>query len=327
MQNFSVDSCVRLDVFLAKKLNQSRNQVSMLIKDNHIKVNNQIQNKASFVLKIDDEISVQFPKAKEIQSDFEPKFDIEILYEDEYLLVLNKPPLLTVHGASSVKEATLVDWLMSKNYVLSTLNGINRAGLVHRLDKGTSGAIVIAKDNHTHQKLSEQLQDKSMGRYYLALIDLPLKEDKIIAQKALARSLHNRMKKISVEFSEENLKKFGSLKNAKTAFINLLSAQGVNLIAAKLFTGRTHQIRAHLADLNRHILGDELYGYKGKEKFTRVMLHAYFVYFFHPKTKEKLYIKAPLFDDFDTILKKNYKGEENEKISLEFITRTFGTFV
>lgn len=120
-------------------------------------------------------------------------FDIDVLYEDEDLLVLNKPSNLVVHGASSVKNATLVDWLIEK-YTLSNLGGEIRAGLVHRLDKDTSGAILIAKNNFTHQKLSEQLADKSMGRIYLALIDLPLKEDKIIVEKFLMRSPSNAIK-------------------------------------------------------------------------------------------------------------------------------------
>ncbi len=110
-------------------------------------------------------------------------------------MVLNKPSNLVVHGAKSVRSATLVDWLIEKQYTLSTLGGEVRAGLVHRLDKETSGAILIAKNNFTHQKLSEQLSDKTMGRIYLALIDLPLKEDKIIIDKALIRSSANAIKK------------------------------------------------------------------------------------------------------------------------------------
>lgn len=322
MQTFLVDKNSRLDVFLAKKLNQSRNQVALLIEKDCVQVNDKIQDKNSFKLKNGDIISIASLKLyDEIKPQFEVDFDIDILYEDEDLLVLNKPSNLVVHGASSVKNATLVDWLIEKKYTLSNLGGEIRAGLVHRLDKDTSGAILIAKNNFTHQKLSEQLADKSMGRIYLALIDLPLKEDKIIVEKFLMRSPSNAIKKIAID--KEN--KFS--KNAKSAFINVVKTENLTLIAAKLFTGRTHQIRVHLASLNRHILGDSLYGYKGKYD-CRIMLHAYFLYFIHPKTKEQIFVKAPLMEDFKNIMFEQINlGENDEKISLEFLLEFFNSFV
>lgn len=321
MQTFLVDENSRLDVFLAKKLNQSRNQVALLIEKDCVQVNDKIQDKNSFKLKNGDVVfiaSLNF--CNEVKPQFEVDFDIDVLYEDEDLLVLNKPSNLVVHGASSVKNATLVDWLIEKKYTLSNLGGEIRAGLVHRLDKDTSGAILIAKNNFTHQKLSEQLADKSMGRIYLALIDLPLKEDKIIVEKFLMRSPSNAIKKIAID--EEN--KFS--KNAKSAFINVIKTENLTLMAAKLFTGRTHQIRAHLASLNRHILGDNLYGYKGKYD-CRIMLHAYFLYFIHPRTKEQIFVKAPLMEDFKNIMFNQINlGENDEKISLEFLLEFFNSF-
>ncbi|EAI2872610.1 RNA pseudouridine synthase [Campylobacter jejuni] len=321
MQTFLVDENSRLDVFLAKKLNQSRNQVALLIEKDCVQVNDKIQDKNSFKLKNGDIISIASLKLyDEIKPQFEVDFDIDVLYEDEDLLVLNKPSNLVVHGASSVKNATLVDWLIEKKYTLSNLGGEIRAGLVHRLDKDTSGAILIAKNNFTHQRLSEQLADKSMGRIYLALIDLPLKEDKIIVEKFLMRSPSNAIKKIAID--KEN--KFS--KNAKSAFINVVKTENLTLMAAKLFTGRTHQIRAHLASLNRHILGDSLYGYKGKYD-CRIMLHAYFLYFIHPKTKEQIFVKAPLMEDFKNIMFEQINlGENDEKISLEFLLEFFNSF-
>lgn len=321
MQTFLVDENSRLDVFLAKKLNQSRNQVTLLIEKDCVQVNDKIQDKNSFKLKNGDIISIASLKLyDEIKPQFEVGFDIDVLYEDEDLLVLNKPSNLVVHGANSVKNATLVDWLIEKKYTLSNLGGEIRAGLVHRLDKDTSGAILIAKNNFTHQKLSEQLADKSMGRIYLALIDLPLKEDKIIVEKFLMRSPSNAIKKIAID--KEN--KFS--KNAKSAFINIVKTENLTLMAAKLFTGRTHQIRAHLASLNRHILGDSLYGYKGKYD-CRIMLHAYFLYFIHPKTKEQIFVKAPLMEDFKNIMFEQINlGENDEKISLEFLLEFFNSF-
>lgn len=320
MQTFLANENIRLDIFLAQKLRQSRNQIALLIENDGVFVNSKIQNKNSFKLKFGDKISIKTPLIKETQIKYEVNFDLEILYEDENLLVLNKIPNLVVHGATSVKEATLVDWLIAKKYTLSDLGGQIRAGLVHRLDKDTSGAIIIAKNNFAHQKLSEQLQNKTLGRIYLALIDLPLKEDKIIITKALMRSSANAIKKMAVP---EGTK--GS-KEAKSAFVNLLTCEDFTLIAAKLFTGRTHQIRAHLASLTRHILGDYLYGYKGKERF-RIMLHAYFLYFIHPLTKEKIFIKAPLMQDFKTLLENKFTlGEIDEKITLKSLLSLFDSF-
>ncbi|EFS3142723.1 RluA family pseudouridine synthase [Campylobacter coli] len=321
MQTFLVDESSRLDIFLAKNLNQSRSQIALMIEKNCVKVNDKIQNKNSFKLKVGDKLVLNLPLVEEAKPKFDIDFDIEILYEDEDLLVLNKPSNLVVHGAKSVKSATLVDWLIEKQYTLSTLGGEVRAGLVHRLDKETSGAILIAKNNFTHQKLSEQLSDKTMGRIYLALIDLPLKEDKIIIDKALIRSNANAIKKIVTNSHTK-----GS-KEAKSAFVNLAKSEELSLIGAKLFTGRTHQIRAHLASINRHILGDELYGYRGKYE-CRIMLHAYFLYFIHPRNGEKIFVQAPLMNDFKQILEKKFTlGELNEKISLESLLGRFDSFI
>lgn len=320
MQFFIANELSRLDVFLAKTLNQSRNQVSLLIKNGCVEVNKKIQNKNSFKIQIGDALCIKTLPLQQASHHYEVDFELEILYEDEDLLVINKPSGLVVHSGISVKSVTLVDWLLAKNFALSNLAGELRAGLVHRLDKETSGAILIAKNNFSHQKLSEQLQNKTLGRIYLALIDLPLKEDKIIIQKALMRSNANAVKKIAVDDGTK-----GS-KSAKSAFVTLHNCDFCTLIAAKLFTGRTHQIRAHLASINRHILGDSLYGYKHK-KNLRVMLHAYFVYFIHPKTKEQIFVKAPLMNDFKQLIEKKCQlGEENEKISLESLLSLFDSF-
>jgi 23S rRNA pseudouridine1911/1915/1917 synthase len=163
---------------------------------------------------------------------------------------------------------------------------------VHRIDKETSGALVIAKNNEAHVSLSAQLEDKSMGRYYLAIIDLPLKEN-VVVELPIGRSLKNRLKMDVV--------KDGRM--AKSAFAKLVLSKDTKkeLIAAKLFTGRTHQIRVHLQGLSRHILGDSLYGFKSQNgTIPRVMLHAYILYLKHPRTGQLLQINAPLWDDFNT---------------------------
>jgi len=162
------------------------------------------------------------------------------------------------------------------------------------------------------------LEDKSMGRYYLAIIDLPLKEN-VVVELPIGRSLKNRLKMDVV--------KDGRM--AKSAFAKLVLSKDTKkeLIAAKLFTGRTHQIRVHLQALSRHILGDSLYGFKSQNgTIPRVMLHAYILYLKHPRTGQLLQINAPLWDDFNTYLTHHFTKEEvNEKITLDSIVNGFGS--
>ncbi len=309
----------RLDKIIQAKLNSSRNQVENLIKEFGILVNEKIVKKSGYRIKEGDEIFIKFPKPKKEETK-EVDFDIEIIYEDEDILVINKPPFLTVHPAPSVKEATVVDWLKSKGISLSTINAKERHGIVHRIDKETSGALVIAKNNESHLFLSKQLEDKSMGRYYLAIIDSPLK-DNLIVEKPIARNPKNRLKMGVVEGG----------RTAKSAFLKLLLSndEKKELISAKLFTGRTHQIRVHLSSLSRHILGDYLYGFKSKrDKIKRVMLHAYIIYFIHPRTKKQMFFTASLFEDFEELALKNFKMENfYEKIDPNNIISSFNVFL
>ena len=312
MNEFRAIASGRLDKTLANQLDVSRNQVEKLVKDGLVNVNDKTIIKSSFKVIEGDTISYIF---KEAEKRVAPPvdFDVEILYEDAHLLVVNKPSGLVVHPAPSVKEPTLVDWLIHKGISLSTISGEERYGIVHRIDKETTGALVVAKDNKTHEALSAQLQDKSMGRYYLALIDCPLKDD-IVVDKPIGRNPKNRLMMDVVADG----------RNAKTAFMKLLSGRyGTELIAAKLFTGRTHQIRVHLNTLGRHILGDDLYGFKTKrDKILRVNLHAYLLYLIHPESGERMEFVAPLFDDMKVYISKNFdQGEVDEKID----PRTLGT--
>ena len=304
----------RIDKILAQELDVSRNQVEKLIKDGLVSVNGKIVKKTSFKVVEGDEVSYEF---KEAQKRVVPPidFDVEILYEDDYLLVVNKPSGLVVHPAASVKEPTLVDWLIHKGISLSTISGEERHGIVHRIDKGTTGALVIAKDNKTHEKLSNQLQDKSMGRYYLALIDCPLKDD-IVVNEPIGRNPKNRLKMDVVSDG----------KSAKTAFVKLTQSPfDTELIVAKLFTGRTHQIRVHLNTLGRHILGDDLYGFKTKrDKIARVNLHAYLLYLTHPINGKKMEFTAPLFDDMKRYMAKYFDTEAlSEKIDPSTLDAAF----
>lgn len=403
MDNLTAQCSERLDVFLSSQLGISRNQISSLIKSAAVRVDGAVQTKPGYRLAAGELVHIDYPAPAPQQIiEQQLNFDVEILYEDEDLLVVNKPAGLTVHPAASVKEPTLVDWLKSRGYLLSTLGGELRAGIVHRLDKLTSGALLVAKNNAAHAALSAQLSDKSMGRIYLALIDLPLKEPCVI-ERPIARNPANRLKmgivpggrsaksafyeilsgaelaelqksaqkrdeilnasdsatagknagmdeilndyagtdnadeisnncmrsadKISIQSVDkipssraDNADKILTAKmsadqtraarpaenkalnfknpaqNYKLPPINLKS---FNLVAAKLFTGRTHQIRVHLSSINRHILGDHLYGFKSENaKISRILLHAYLLYFIHPRSGKEVKICANLPSEF-----------------------------
>ena len=326
-KNFIVLETNRLDKFLAQNIDASRNQIEQLIKKEFVKVDGKITNKTGLKLKENQNVEVFFPEAQLnkrkdeefLKNSLEDK-EVEIIYEDDYILVLNKPYNLTVHDAPSVKDATLVDWLKLKNISLSTISGEERHGIVHRLDKGTSGVMVVAKTNEAHIGLSKQLEDKTMGRYYLAIIDLPLKENTLV-EKSIARNPNNRLKMAI----DEN----GRI--AKSAFskIALSDNEKYELISAKLFTGRTHQIRVHLSSMNRHILGDNLYGFKGElNKINRFYLHAYYLYLTHPITNKQMCFKANLPEDMTNFLNTNFqKGNINDKIDESYILNSFTSFI
>ncbi len=306
----------RLDKFLSSKLGDTRSQIATLIKQECVYIDNKLVSRPGVKLKVGQEIRIEFPELK-VEEALEVDFDVEILYEDDDLLVINKPSGVTVHPAPSVKEATLVDWLKHKGIRLSTISGEERHGIVHRLDKGTSGTMVIAKNNSSHEFLSSQLQDKSMGRYYLAVINPPLKDDVTVIDKPIKRSHHNRLKMAILEDG----------KNAKTMFKNLLLSNDEKnqLIACKLFTGRTHQIRVHLESINRHIIGDHIYAQTPKqEKSERILLHAYIIYFIHPTSKEKLFFKADFDEVTESYIYKKFNTESiNEVISTSNILHSF----
>jgi len=316
-KEFIVDSEDRLDIFLSKKLNETRNQIEQLIKKGFVTVLNKKNAKSGLKLIKGQKVIVKLPEVKK-QEALEVDFDVPIVYEDEYFMVLNKPSGVIVHGAPSVKEATLVDWLKKQNISLSTISGDERHGIVHRLDKGTSGLIVIAKTNEAHKKLSSQLEDKTMGRYYLAIIDLPLKDD-ITIDKPIGRNINNRLKM--------GIKSDGRLSKTSFVKLELSNNEKYELIAAKLYTGRTHQIRVHLESIQRHILGDSLYGFKGKiDRIERVFLHAYSLYLKHPISGEEMSFNTNLPNDMKEFYTNNFKnGEYNEQIDNRIITSKFIT--
>jgi len=314
-KTFTADKEIRLDMFLSEKLDETRNQIDQLITKGFVTVENKKKAKSGLKLQIGQKVSVNLPEIVK-EEPLEVDFEIEVVYEDEYFMVINKPSGVIVHGAPSVKEATLVDWLKKKNISLSTISGEERHGIVHRIDKGTSGLLCVAKTNEAHVALSKQLENKTMGRYYVAITDLPLKDD-ITVNAAMGRNPSNRLKMGLVS----------SGKSAKTSFVklSLSNNEKYELIAAKLYTGRTHQIRVHLESLQRHILGDVLYGFKGNvDKIKRVYLHAYSLYLKHPINNKDMNFNISLPKDMEDFYKSNFTEEDyNEKINSEYIISRF----
>ena len=310
-KTFTVTTSSRADRFVADRLQIGRNEAAQLIKNGCVGG----ASKPSDQLKPDAPIVITLPQ-KPAQN--EPpliNFDIEILYEDDELLVINKPAGAVVHSAPSYKGATVVDWLNARGITLSTMAGENRAGIVHRIDKETTGALAIAKTNTAHRDLSQQLQERTMGRYYLAVIDRPLKNDCIV-DLPIARNPHERTKMAVVS----------SGRAAKSAFISLAALEnGMELIACKLFSGRTHQIRVHLAHISRHIAGDTLYGYKSPtDRILPILLHAYMLYLRRPQNGENILVSAPLSPHFSEFLNANlHKENIDELLQTRRIERGF----
>ena len=295
----------RLDRFLHRHIGGSRNQVEQLIKKGFVRVGQRPVTKAGYRLTPGEEVAYALPPEPDYEA-HAVDFDVPVIYEDDDILVINKPSGLVVHPAPSVKEATLVDWLKAKGVNLSTISGEERHGIVHRLDKETSGAMVVAKNNAAHEKLSAQLQDKSMGRYYVALVDHPLKAS-VTVEAPIARNPANRLKMGIVAGG----------KPAKTRFEKLLESETrkVGLVGAKLYTGRTHQIRVHLGKLGRHIVGDRLYGFKSKsDKIDRILLHAYILYLDHPTTGRAMQFEAAIPDDMMGVLTTYFEKERLDEI-------------
>lgn len=292
-----------------------------LIKNERVLCKDKIIKKGGHIAKIGDIIDIHLESNSAKNEPLKIDFDCEIIYEDEDFMIINKPYNLTTHKAKSEKNPTLQEWLTYKGKTLSTIYGEEREGIVHRLDKPTSGAIVVAKNNEAHLNLSKQLQNKSMGRYYLGIIDKSIKDD-ILVDRALGRLRNNRIK-FSVNTSLKKREAMSMFCKVATDF-----EENKELIVIKLITGRTHQIRAHLESMNRHLIGDTMYGYSGDMVLDhRIFLHAYLLFLIHPRTGEKMTFRASLHDDMSLFLDNNFdKREVNEKIETDRIIDSFDAY-
>ena len=284
---------VRLDkvmAFLNKDL--SRVAIQRLIDEGKLKVNGKSE-KASYKVAINDKITLELLEAKEI--DLKPQdIPLEFLYEDNDIVVVNKPKGMVVHPANGNPDGTLVNAVMARcKGTLSGIGGEIRPGIVHRLDKDTSGVLIIAKNDKAHIKISEQIKNREVKKTYIALVRGNVNEDDATISMPIARSTKDR-KKMAVD-------KNG--KEAITHFKVLERFNGYTLLEIIIETGRTHQIRVHLSEIGYPVVGDMVYS-NGKNPFgvEGQMLHAKSLKFVHPISEEEMFIKAPLPEYFENVL-------------------------
>ncbi len=286
-------SGVRLDVFLCEKLDFTRSKIKNLMDRGYVKRGDAVL-KPRDLTKIGEEYVVEIADAKE--SEIKPKdIPIDVVYEDDDLAVINKQQGLTVHAGSGTDDNTLVNALLFRLDKLSGINGVIRPGIVHRIDKDTSGLLVVAKNDNAHNFLAEQLKDKTCNRTYWALLEGVLKEDKGKIDTFLDRSKKNRtMMAVSVD-GRQAVTKFKVLKRYK----------GYTLCEFKLETGRTHQIRVHAKHIGHPIVGDTVYGYKNQKfNLNGQLLHAKKLEFIHPTTKKLVSFEVDLPGYFKNVLEK-----------------------
>ena len=282
----------RLDAFLAENSGLTRNHVQKLIAMGNVTVDGTAVTKASTQVKADSGVEVTLPP--EIPLDVAPQdIPLNIVYEDGDLAVINKPQGMTVHPASGNYEGTLVNALLYHVKDLSGINGVLRPGIVHRLDKDTSGLLVIAKNDSAHVELQRQIQCKECRRIYVALLEGVLKTDSGSVDKPIGRSTTDR-KKMDVVVGG---------RNALTYYKVLERFKDYTLVQFELKTGRTHQIRVHAKYLGHPVVGDKTYGYaKSRFNLDGQLLHAETLAFTHPTTGEKLSFSAPIPTYFEKVL-------------------------
>lgn len=286
----------RADVCLCTCLEgYTRSSVKKFFDNGLVTINGKVV-KASQGVKVGDEILVDLPPVEEYEAKPE-NIPIDIVYEDDDIAVINKQQGLTVHAGNGNLDGTLVNALLYNLKSLSGIGGVMRPGIVHRIDKNTSGLLVVAKNDAAHLSLSKQIESKTCKRQYIALLEGNLKDDSGTVTTYIGRSPTDRVKMAVVSPDKGKI--------AITNYTVLQRQNGYTLCQFDLYTGRTHQIRVHAKYLGHPIVGDDVYGIK-KQKFNLngQLLHAFSLQLNHPKTGERMTFNAPLPDYFISVLKK-----------------------
>ncbi|MGV8146473.1 MAG: RluA family pseudouridine synthase [Alkaliphilus sp.] len=287
---------IRLDIFVSELYSDlSRSYIQKLIKEKQITVNAKTE-KNKYLVQIGDEIVVNIPVAKELTIKAQ-NIPIVIVYEDEDLLVINKEQNMVVHPAPGNYDGTVVNAIMYHcKGKLSSINGIIRPGIVHRIDKNTSGLLVIAKNDTSHRSLAEQFKDHTVVRKYEAIVRGRIKEDRATIDAPIKRHPTNRLKMAT---SKDG-------RNAITHIKVIERFSDDSYIEARLETGRTHQIRVHLSYINHPLVGDVVYGSKSsgtKFNLEGQVLHAKTLGFIHPRSKEFIEFNSELPESFNKVLR------------------------
>lgn len=284
------DELIRIDKYLTKYLDYSREIISSLIKENKILVNGKSV-KPNYIVKENDIIAVE--EYIEQPSDFkETNIPIDIVYEDQDIIIINKQSGLTVHPGSGNKDNTLVNALLYYNKNLSDIGGLDRPGVVHRIDKDTSGLIILAKNNKTHEILSEYFKNKTIKRTYMALVKGVIEPSSGTIDAPIGRDPKNRLKMtVTADNSKEAITHFKVIKRFKK----------YTLLSLNLETGRTHQIRVHMKYIGHPVFNDPVYTNDTCTSFGQ-FLHSSKMEFDHPITKEHMVFEVPLPHEFSKFL-------------------------
>ena len=284
---------LRLDQFLAKRLPEfSRSRLQQLIRGGFVRLNDSTSRPRQIV-RVGDKIELTEPPLEKIET-LPEQIPLEVLFEDNDLIVINKPAGLVVHPGAGHREHTLVNALLNHCATLSGIGGKERPGIVHRLDKETSGCLVVAKNDATHQDLSKQFAARTVEKIYLALVAGKLRKPAGVIEEKIGRHpIHRR------RMSATTLRG----RAAKTEYRAVRSSDRATLIECRLHSGRTHQIRVHLHHLGHPVLGDKVYAPRLAKDFPRQMLHAWKLGFRHPRTEEWRNFEAPLPPDFATAIR------------------------
>jgi 23S rRNA pseudouridine1911/1915/1917 synthase len=293
IKTLTAESPSRLDVLVAEGCGVTRSQAARWIAEGLCLINGQAARKAGEAVKPGDAIAVTIPEPKPDKAEKED-IPISILYQDQDIAVVDKPCGMVTHPAGGNTKGTLVNALLYALDGLSGIGGVQRPGIVHRLDKDTSGVLLVAKNDAAHLALSKQLKDRSVEKHYLAVVEGAMKEPKGRIDQPVGRSKKDRKRMAVTEGGRPS----------QTEWTVLEALKGATLLDVRILTGRTHQIRVHMQHIRHPVAGDPVYGLRGGVKAPRLMLHAHTLAFTHPRTGERMAFTAPPPREFEETLQK-----------------------